>query len=251
MARSNNATDTDKLLRFSYGNAKLDRGIAILSLPAGFTCPGARDCLARANRDTGKLTDGPGAIFRCYAASQEALYPNVRNMRWHNMDLLVEAGSRNRIRALLVRSLQELESTTMRVHGSGDFFSSQYFNALMDAAADLKKVEFYAYTKSIKFWSERMTRMESIPPNFRLVASRGGRYDGLVDKFSLPEVVVINHPSEAGKLKIDHDDSLARNKKVKKFALLLHATQPKGSEAAAAIRRMRDEGIEFSYTKKR
>jgi len=247
MAKS---TNNPELLRFTYGNAKLDRGIAILSLPAGHACPGARECLAKAHRDTGRLTDGPQAKLRCYAATQEAVFRNARNLRWHNMDLLKKAGSRNRIRALLVRSLQELESKILRVHGSGDFFNTHYFDALMDAASDLRKVEFYAYTKSLLFWSDRLSRMENMPSNVRLVASRGGRFDSLIDKFNLPEVVVVNHPDEAKalKLKIDKDDSLARDKKLHRFALLLHGAQPAGSEASAALKRMRKEGVEFGYS---
>ena len=60
-------------LAFGRGNAKLEGHIATFSMPAGWTCPMAFDCLARADKATGKITDGPDATFRCFAASAEAL----------------------------------------------------------------------------------------------------------------------------------------------------------------------------------
>ncbi len=75
-------------LTFGKGNAKLGTFIHTLSLPAGWSCPGAKDCLSKANRETGKLTDGKETVFRCFAASAEALRPNVRDSRWNNFELL-------------------------------------------------------------------------------------------------------------------------------------------------------------------
>ena len=63
-------------LKFAKGNAKLGKNTVIFNLPAGATCPGALLCLSRANRKTGKLTDGPKNQFRCYAASTENLKLN-------------------------------------------------------------------------------------------------------------------------------------------------------------------------------
>ena len=51
----------NKLLRFQFGNAKLSKLVAHVSLPSGFTCPGAKECLTYANRETRKITDGPDA----------------------------------------------------------------------------------------------------------------------------------------------------------------------------------------------
>ena len=76
------------LLKFGKGNAKLSKKIATISLPSGFTCPGALECLSKANKVTGKIKDGAETVFRCFSASQEALYRNVRENRWFNFDLL-------------------------------------------------------------------------------------------------------------------------------------------------------------------
>ena len=75
-------------LSFGKGNAKLAKDIVTFSLPAGWTCPGASACLARADRATGKLTDGATQAFRCFAASAEAMYKNVRDVRWQNFAAL-------------------------------------------------------------------------------------------------------------------------------------------------------------------
>lgn len=45
------------LLRFQFGNGKLDKGIAIFNLPAGHSCPFAKLCLAKANR---QVDEGQG-----------------------------------------------------------------------------------------------------------------------------------------------------------------------------------------------
>jgi len=228
------------------GNAKLSSDIATLSLPAGHSCPGAKDCLSRADPDTGKITDGKFTQFRCFAASSEAMYPSTRAARWHNMNALAAAGSRKAMAKLIVASLPE-KLKVLRIHVSGDFFSQTYFDAWLDAAAARPDVEFYAYTKSLKFW---VSRLPEIPANLRLVASRGGRDDALIEAHGLPNVVVVYHPEEAEKLglQIDHDDGYARDHDTKEFALLLHAAQPKGSAAQAAIQRMKNEGVKFAYS---
>ena len=58
------------------------------TLPAGHTCIGAKDCLSRADRQTGKITDGEDTIFRCFMASAEARSPSLRKLVWHNLELI-------------------------------------------------------------------------------------------------------------------------------------------------------------------
>jgi len=45
-----------------------------MDLPAGHSCPFADACQARADRETGAITDGPSCRYRCYAASAEVQY---------------------------------------------------------------------------------------------------------------------------------------------------------------------------------
>jgi transglutaminase-like putative cysteine protease len=120
------------------------------------------------------------------------------------------------------------------------------FAAWMEVARRNPARLFYAYTKSLPFW---IARKNTLPPNFRLTASRGGKHDELIDEHGLPDAQVVFHPEEAGDLKLDTDDSLAKAASRDSFALLLQGQQPAGSRASAALKRMRKENIEYSYSK--
>ena len=86
-----------------------------------------------------------------------------------------------------------------------------------------------------------------------LTASRGGKWDNLIEPNGLRSSVVVYHPDEAAKLglEIDHDDSHARAQDGRDFALLIHGTQPKGSRAAEAKKKLDAQGIKYSYSSKK
>ncbi len=217
------------MLTFHRGNAKLAGNIATFSLPSGYTCPGASACLSFANRQTGLITDGRATQFRCFSASQECVYKNVRTSRWNNFELL-KGKTRKQMRELILESL--IPSEFYRVHVSGDFFSQDYFDAWMDVARRRPTRKFYAYTKSLSFW---VKRLDSIPRNFALTASIGGKFDELIVKHNLKHCRVVLSQVEAKTLRlpIDFDDSLAQTRRGN-FALLIHGTQPAQSAASAA-----------------
>ena len=161
------------LLKFQQGNAKLGKNIFTFSLPAGHSCPFASDCLSKADPLTGKLTDGPETKFRCFAASAEAIYPAVRQARWHNFELLREAKSLDNMAALIIASLPK-KASIIRVHVSGDFFNEQYFRAWIKVSKERPDILFYAYTKSLNYW---VNNILEVPDNFKLNASEGGKLD--------------------------------------------------------------------------
>jgi hypothetical protein len=172
-------------------------------------------------------------------------------MTRRNMNLLTNTRSYRELRDLIVDSLiPELKSgyvKAVRVHVGGDFYSQRYFDAWMAAASRFKHITFYAYTKSIKFWLKGREK-GIIPENFKLTASDGGKYDHLIEEHNLRKATVLMHPDEAKvyNVEIDHDDSHARGDGGD-FGLLLHGRQPAGSEAAEAQKRMREEGVKYSY----
>lgn len=227
-------------LKFTKGNAKLDKSIYILSLPAGFSCKGALKCLSTANRKTGKIKDGKHTEFRCYAASQEAMYPSVRESRWKNFDLLKKAKTKKDIEKLILESLPK-DAKIVRLHSSGDFYSQDYFDAWLSVAKQKPDVIFYAYTKSLNYW-EKM--INEIPSNFKLTASEGGKNDNLITKLGFKFATVVFSEDEAKKLKleIDHDDTHAYNGD-KSFALLLHGVQKANSEASKALSLLKKNGM--------
>ena len=136
----------------------------------------------------------------------------------------------------------------VRVHVGGDFFSLAYFDAWLETARRNPTKLFYAYTKSLNFW---VARLDAIPSNFKLNASRGGRNDELIDAHGLKsaEVVFSESEAEAKGLEIDHDDSHAFTQE-KSFALLLHGQQASGSNASVALKELKKQG-KGSYSKKK
>lgn len=228
-------------LKFGFGNSKLSPGTATFSIPAGWTCPFAKECMTKANRLTGKLIQGKHCRFRCFSASQENSYPSVRMARWFNLDIL-KTGKSERQTAEIIQAGLPWDTRLVRVHVAGDFYNERYFVSWLNVALNNPLVIFYGYTKAIPFLVEYR---KHIPDNFRFVASRGGTHDNLISKYHLKSAEVVFSPEEAEQkgLEIDHDDSLAVALDKKSFALLIHGTQPPGSEASKAWVSLRQRGI--------
>lgn len=221
-------------LYFSNGNAKLKRDTAILSLPAGFTCPFAKNCRSCANRQTGKITDGPHAKIRCYAVTAECLFKNIRESRWRNFESLKAAKTVLGMANLIEQSLLPKRNIKLvRFGQSGDFYSQDYFDAWLLVARCHPEWIVYGYTKALPYW---VRRLGDIPSNLKLVASRGGTHDYMIEMFGLRSARVVFSEREARRkwhLPIDHDDTHVW-KYDKDFAILLHGTQPAGSKAGKA-----------------
>ena len=231
------------LLKFGNPNAKLKKMLKKLrltlktfTLPAGHTCPGAKDCLSRADRVTGKIKDGPDTEFRCFAASGEAVYPSLREMVWFNLGLIKDA-LKNGVDAcadLICESLPK-KFDIMRVHVGGDYFNEKYLQAWIEVAKRNPERIFYSYSKSLHLF-----KRFALPENLVLTASRGGKFDELIDLHGWKEALVVYSEQEAidKGLEIDHDDTHAAFGK-RNFALLLHGVQPKGSVASKALQKIK------------
>ena len=236
-----------KVLKIAEPNAKIDH--YSLSLPSGYTCCGADECLSYAGRTTGsKIRDGKNTKYRCFAATDEHRFKkNVGEPRWNNFDLI-----KNTIKDFGVDAAAELINTSIenspasvdavfRIHVGGDFFSQEYFDAWVKVANMNPDRIYYTYTKSIPFW---IKRLGSIPDNFQLNASLGGKYDDMVEEYGLKTAKVVFSVEEAESLglEIDTNDDLAWSQD-ESFALLLHGQQPKDSEARDALGKLRKSGI--------
>ena len=257
------------MLKFSNANAKIDalkkvpelgcyltgkRRVYSFDLLSGYSCPFADKCLSKATFDSfankRKIKDGPNTEFRCFSASQEVQYTNVYNLRKSNFEgLRYLETSDDMVEA--IESAMPDNAGIVRIHVAGDFFSYAYMLAWSKVAIRNPDTLFYAYTKSLAYW----LRLPFVPDNFVLTASRGGRQDHLIDECKLRESVVVFSEQEAADkgLTIDHDDSHAavpawRNNS---FALLIHGTQPKGSEAANALKILKKNNVRHSYSKAR
>ena len=256
------------LLKFSKSNGKLSKRL-IFSIPAGHTCPYAGKCHTFAQRTTGEIIDNPHGCsespeFRCFAAMAEARFPTVRNARWYNLDLIKAARDlyvRDNpetktkyylpIRNLILDSLdKQPHRDFIRIHESGDFWIPHYMKAWMLVAKCRPEQKFYAYTKSLNYWFDLK---DEIPDNFYLTASYGGSLDHMIPQYPdvfkrVAYVVYTEQEAEDRGLEIDHDDSHCFGDKP--FALLVHGSQPAGSEAGAAIQQRKKEGGFVGYAKK-
>ena len=233
-------------LKFGDPNAKLKKmtkkvGLVLktFTLPAGHTCPAAKDCFSRADRETGKVTDGPDTVFRCFMASAEARSPSLRKLVWHNLELIKEALKRDaqagfenmpHTSQLIHKSLPK-KFDIMRVHVGGDYFNKEYLQAWIEVAKLNPDKVFYSYSKSLHLFKQF-----ALPENLVLTASRGGKHDDLIDLHGWKEALVVYSEEEAAErgLEIDHDDTHAAFGE-DNFALLIHGTQPAGSMASQAL----------------
>jgi hypothetical protein len=255
------------VLTFSSENIKLGGKIMTFSLPAGWSCPFAKSCLKKVNRErviepekvgtsriskrTGKeieytgdvvVTKGKDSEFDCYAANQEMQYDLVRKNRWHNFDLLIAAGKDGGAAAqadLIERSIYYFmdsngEFEKLRIHESGDFYNNEYFEAWMMVAQRMPEMNFYAYTKSVPYVKYAEEKLKNIP-NFAITLSKGGRADNELENVDIKQSEVFQTPEDVyeAKLLVDLDDTLAMQPggRDKKFALLIHGTQEAGAKS--------------------
>ena len=256
------------MVKFSKANAKIEalkqveslqkylegKKVYSFDLLSGFSCPFAKECLSKATENSeGKRTikDGPDTKFRCFSASQEVQYTNLYNLRKNNLDNLRSLDTLELVKEILAAMPKNLG--VCRIHVAGDFFNEKYFLAWLAIAQLFPTKLFYAYTKSLKYWVNNRELVDSLP-NFILTASYGGRDDAMIAEHSLRASKVVFSESEAESLglTIDHDDSHAADPELKNqdFALLIHGTQPKGSEASEALQLLRKNKVKHSYSRK-
>ena len=250
-------SDMENLLKLHYENAKL-KGIWHFSLPSGYTCPGAKNCYTKVDRETGKIVDlqtpdENGDTFRCYAAMDEARYPNVNKARWHNFNLLKASKSIQEKVDLIVGSIKATGLTrggTLRVHIGGDYYNQSYFNAWMKAASYFPNIVFYSYTKSISFLVKHLSK-NKLPKNFVFTCSKGGKFDDLIpdSKVKSARVFFSKEQADSLGLDIDHTDDLAISGS-DDFALVLHGSQPAKSKASKALSELKKNGF-AGYNKNR
>ena len=166
------------------------------NLPTGWSCPYADTCLVKVDKQTGRMENKSDA-YRCYAASAER-FPGVRKSRWNNF----EEAKKGNIPPL------PRNAKHVRIHMSGDFFSQAYFDAWLQYCEQHSDVEFWAYTKSLRYW---VARKDSIPSNLVLTASYGGRDDHLIEEHGLKYALVVTKEQAKGDARpIDTNDDLAR-----------------------------------------
>ena len=200
------------------------------SIPSGTTCPGAEQCLAKVDRGTGKITNGPKQTFKCYAAVSER-YPSVRKRYWANFDAV--RGKKCDEVAHVLSECFPKNAKRVRVHTAGDFFSEEYFKGWMQFAAAKPDVQFWAFTKSLPFW---VRNIDLVPSNMEIQASYGGKWDNMIEEHGLKyaKVVWSREEAESLGLEIDTNDKLAAFPGPS-FALVENFTKPNLASADAKL----------------
>jgi hypothetical protein len=274
-----------EIFKLSKPNAKFGvTGQWSFSLLAGETCPFAKSCKAWVEVDpaTGKrtLTRGEHNEFTCFAARDEAQYPNTFDQRDYNTKLMRKILSTGGIPEFVntMRATFEIpehkkgifKSKYFRIHVGGDFESQEYFDAWCEFVKLYPNLTFYAYTKSAPY-----ALKHELPNNLIITHSIGSFYDKKIIDGGHKFAAVIYKPEDIEKitpetkvlqgwqytypdgtkskpfdLPIDHDDSNAYAHK-EPFALLIHGNQEEGSVASEARRQLKKKGVDFEYGKKK
>ncbi len=234
-------------LFFSPANTKLKKLYSILKpagkiysfdLPAGRTCPGAKDCKSYVLN--GKIKDSKNCQFRCFAASLETSFPLVYKKHQQNYNL-VKNKTQKQLVNLILSNLPK-DASIIRLHSSGDFFSKVYFNAWLKVAQLRTDITFYCYTKSLKYLigipSINLSEGRLLD-NFFITASLGGKYDSLVSKLQIRTANVV-FDSKFTPFPIDNTDEHAV-RPGSSFSLLLHGIQPANTLANKFLQKIKKE----------
>ncbi len=171
------------MLKLSDSNSKLKKTAKILkeltgkkakifafNLPAGFNADGVKVCI------------GAGDCLEvCYARQARYMMSTVKAPRENNfaeLEAIYTSGGVDAVTSALVFLVGESKATHVRVHDSGDFFSSWYVKAWLSAMEQLSHVTFYAYTKSVPLFVGKAAK--KLPHNFQLTFSYGGIWDKMI-----------------------------------------------------------------------
>jgi hypothetical protein len=113
----------------------------------------------------------------CYARSGTFNFSNVRKAHLAKLEMVV-----NDLAGWEAQMTEELKARRyrggkyVRIHDAGDFFSPEYFHAWLRIATATPDVTFYAYTKEVK-----LVKSVTLPPNFVIIFSMGGKQDAFID----------------------------------------------------------------------
>lgn len=226
-------------LIFEAGAPYVDKNrVAVFSLPSGWTCPFAKDCLTKLSKEGDLVMTGPR--FNCYTAMQEA-NDDLRAVRWHNYALLNQCGDDADEMAELISAWLPNDNRTVCVNYSGDFFSDNYFLAWVKVATKNHSRIFYASTTSISSW---VKHKDKVPDNFMLVASVESSQIKMIPlhKLRYSKVVLDAQEAEDCGLQVDRSGKV-RAITNDNFGLQMVGLQEPGSDALQAVRKARTGNI--------
>jgi hypothetical protein len=135
----------------------------------------------------GRLADGrtyntcpqAGACAKlCYARSGTYRFKNVLAAHERNLAMTMDDLPGWELRMSGELAHRRYIGKHVRIHDSGDFYSAAYLAAWLRIMRRTPQVTFYAYTKAVSLFLERV--VPDPPDNFRWVFSKGGTEDHLI-----------------------------------------------------------------------
>ena len=152
----------------SNGNAKLG-AIPSVSLPACVTCNPDAPCFKK-----------------CYAVRMARRYKTVTAAYNRNLEILNNDPSAYWVQVKAAASMTRF----FRFHVSGDIPNGEYFNYMVQAAAELPNTTFLAFTKQYQIVNAYLNNGGTIPANLIIIFSNWGAWK-CENPHRLPECEII------------------------------------------------------------
>lgn len=164
----------------SKGNAKMG-AIPSVSLPACITCNPSAPCFKK-----------------CYAVKLARRYKTVSTAYERNLHILNNDPSAYWVQVKAAASM----SRFFRFHVSGDIPNLEYFNYMVQCAAELPNTNFLAFTKQYNIVNTYLNNGGVIPSNLKIIFSNWGAWK-CENPHGLPECEIIlkgNEPAPDWKI---------------------------------------------------
>ncbi|MCZ2394938.1 MAG: hypothetical protein LC100_00170 [Chitinophagales bacterium] len=157
------------------GNSKVSEYVAVVNMPAGFTCPADAPCKAG-----------------CYALKGRYSFNNVTLPAWRNL-YFFNSNPTGFFKAI-ENELQEADDLRpwrwFRWHESGDIVNYDYFCGMVTIAKKFKRINFMAYTKKYSIVNQYIEENGALPKNLTIIFGVWGVYGLGVNKYNLPYAYV-------------------------------------------------------------
>lgn len=146
----------------------------------------------------------------CYASKGFFRMPNVKN----SYQTRYELTKLESFADIMAIEIKRKKAKRIRIHDSGDFYSTEYLKKWCDIANRFPLTKFYFYTKSVS-----MIKSHVLPSNMVPIFSYGGKQDALINPKKDRHARVFNSESElkaAGYVDASKDDakSLGKSKRI-------------------------------------
>jgi hypothetical protein len=151
----------------------------------------------------------------CYASKGAYVWSNVKPAFERRLELT----KLNTFPQLMIEEIKKKKASHVRIHDSGDFYSREYLHKWFKVMQSMNEVTFYAYSKSLPLFEG-----ETLPKNFVLIKSMGGKKDDMINMKRDRHAKIfdsIESLQKAGYVNASENDLFAIGKN-KKIGLLKH-----------------------------